>query len=57
MLQLALELQQQLSDYKSVEKEARDLETLLVQKKGDKGLALNSLIQYLDQVRLQVDED
>lgn len=57
MLQLALALQQQLSDYKSVEKEARDLEALLSQKKGDKGLSLNSLIQYLDQVRMQIDED
>lgn len=56
-MQLALALQQQLSEYKSVEKEARDLENLLTQKKGDKGLALHSLIQYLDQVRLQMDED
>ncbi|RJE19338.1 hypothetical protein PHISCL_08329 [Aspergillus sclerotialis] len=56
-MRLALDLQQHLSEYKRVDKETQELEALLSQKKIDKGLALNTLMHYHDQVRLELEED
>lgn len=52
-----LSLQQQLNEYRGVEKLIKDMQSQLAEKKSDKGLALNTLMEFLGQVRAQLEED
>ncbi|KAI9932176.1 hypothetical protein MW887_009686 [Aspergillus wentii] len=56
-LRLALSLQQQMSNYNSVDKEATEAEALLNKKKADKAIAENALFEYFSQVQMQIDEE
>jgi len=53
---LALALQQQLSDYYSVEKEAEEALILMKAKKADKDTAQDTLFNFFVQVRAQIEE-
>lgn len=55
-LQLALALQQQLSDYNSVEKEAEEALIFMNAKKADKDTAEETLFDFFVQIRAQIDE-
>ncbi|BCR86727.1 uncharacterized protein ACHE_30714S [Aspergillus chevalieri] len=55
-LRLALALQQQLSDYYSVEKEAEEALILMKAKKADKDTAQDTLFNFFVQVRAQIEE-
>ena len=55
-LQWALALQQQLSDYNSVEKEAEEAMILMNAKKADKDTAEETLFDLFVQIRAQIDE-
>lgn len=57
VLQLALSLQQQLSDFQSVEKEADEAQLLFNAKNSDKNDAETTLFQHFDQVQMQLDEE
>lgn len=56
-LQLALSLQQQLSDFQSVEKEADEAQLLFNTKNSDKNDAETTLFQHFNQVQMQLDEE
>ena len=55
--QLALSLQQQLSDFQSVEKEADEAQLLFNTKTSDKNDAETTLFQHFTQVQMQLDEE
>lgn len=55
-LKLALALQQQLSDYNSVKKEAEEALILMDAKKADKDTAEETLFDFFMQIRAQIDE-
>ncbi|KAE8417433.1 hypothetical protein BDV36DRAFT_283773 [Aspergillus pseudocaelatus] len=56
-LRLALSLQQQVSNYNSIEKEVAEAEALVSKKRADKCLAENILFESYAQIRAQMDED
>ncbi|KAF7595343.1 hypothetical protein BBP40_006592 [Aspergillus hancockii] len=56
-LRMALSLQQQVSDYNGAQKEVREAEHLLAQKRGDQCIAENTLFESYAQLRAQMDED
>lgn len=56
-LQLALSLQQQLSDFQSIEKEASEAQIILNAKKSDQDSAKETLFEYFTQVQMQLDEE
>lgn len=56
-MQLALSLQQQLSDFQSIEREASEAQIILNSKKSDQGSAKETLFEYFTQVQMQLDEE
>ena len=54
---MALSLQQQVSDYNSIEKEVAEAEALVSKKRAGKCLAENILFESYTQIRAQMDED
>jgi hypothetical protein len=54
--QMALVLQQQVSDYNGVKKEVKEAENLLTKKCGDQCVAENVLFESYAQIRTQMDE-
>ncbi|KAF9887048.1 hypothetical protein FE257_010542 [Aspergillus nanangensis] len=56
-LRMTLSLQQQLSDYISLKKEATEAEALAYKKRSEKSAAENILFDHFSQVRAQLDEE
>ncbi|OGM46736.1 hypothetical protein ABOM_005108 [Aspergillus bombycis] len=56
-LRMALSLQQQVSDYNSIEKEVTEAEALVSKKRADKCLSESILFESYSQIRAQMNED
>ncbi|RAQ44544.1 hypothetical protein AFGD_007918 [Aspergillus flavus] len=56
-LRMALSLQQQVSDYNSIDREVTEAEALVSKKRTEKCLAENILFESYAQIRAQMDED
>lgn len=54
---MALSLQQQVSDYNSIDREVTEAEALVSKKRTEKCLAENILFESYAQIRAQMDED
>ena len=54
---MALSLQQQVSDYNSIEKEVAEAEAWVSKKRAEKCLAENILLESYSQIRAQMNEE